>query len=579
MAAVALCAAVSLALYLLLPCVVRPLASSEPSRAHEVFPWVKPVTREMLDAFDGGSPAPFIGCCVALFTTYGCVLRLARGRQPFALQALLFAAGAAFLLSFLFAPVMLSTDVLSYAMYGRVFSAYGSSPYLDVPPPRSDPFYAILRLRYIPSVYGPFWTLLSAGVAKIGGGRIGLTVLLFRMLGCGAALSGAAFTWSALRRHAPERATQGLAMFLWNPLVLIESGLSGHNDATMVALLLLGVALHVRGRKAGAAAAIMLSGLVKFVTGTLVPLYMWMVLREARTWRERRLFLLRGGLAAGAVFVAAVTLGRANTGVPAAHFAASAQFYSNNFHELLLAGVRRLLGEDPASVQAPVTFGSYWVAVTSADVLHADASEKAAALTTLPKSRKLIVIAPHLDADWLRVFDPVTHLKGYVYYPSVDEIPDPDGMDSDPDVAHLEDTLLDWPTVQRANAIIHTTTWALFAAFGLLAAWRTKNFDRFLTWSAAVMLASYYLIMTQFWPWYLLWAVALGALKPQGSPAKLALLLSGCVLTLYVTINYENGDDQWVYVCRSLPALVLPLLLFTILYGFRAARERRLGGL
>ena len=41
------------------------------------------------------------------------------------------------------------------------------------------------------------------------------------------------------------------------------------------------------------------------------------------------------------------------------------------------------------------------------------------------------------------------------------------------------------PTVLAANRIIRGVTWTLFAAFGLLAAWRTTNLETFCIWSAA----------------------------------------------------------------------------------------------
>jgi len=117
------------------------------------------------------------------------------------------------------------------------------------------------------SWYGPLWTLISAGLAWLGGNHVGLTALLFRGLSVGAALGAAALLWSHLRRTVPERAAQGLVLFLWNPLLVIETGLSGHNDAIMLALVLLGVWLHLRGWKVAAVVSLTLSVLVKFLTG------------------------------------------------------------------------------------------------------------------------------------------------------------------------------------------------------------------------------------------------------------------------------------------------------------------------
>ena len=136
---------------------------------------------------------------------------------------------------------------------------------------------------------------------------------------------------------------------------------------------------------------------------------------------------------------------------------------------------------------------------------------------------------------------------------------------TDPQTLLLEKAPMDRPNVKKANAILRAVTWLGFAAFGLLAAWRTVNFTQFLVWSAASLLASYYFIITEIWPWYPNWAIALAAMAPTRLPAKFAMLLSGCVLTLYVTLSYQGSSSEWIYRYRSIPAFVLPLGIFIVL--------------
>src|SRR5207249_8242954 len=139
-------------------------------------------------------------------------------------------------------PAMLSTDIFSYVLYGRIFGLYHGDAYVRLPLHSiDDPYLPLAYDLPWPSWYGPLWTLVSAALALVGRERIGLTVLLFRGLEIGSALLSGLLIWDCLRRTAPRRATQGVAFFLWNPLVVLESGMSGHNDAFMVALLLLGI--------------------------------------------------------------------------------------------------------------------------------------------------------------------------------------------------------------------------------------------------------------------------------------------------------------------------------------------------
>src|SRR5439155_9144469 len=103
------------------------------------------------------------------------------------------------------APVLLSRDVYSYAAYGRISALHHANPYV-VPPSAfpSDPFVRVASREWIdaPSVYGPAFTVISAGVAKFWGGSIAATLLAFKViaaLSVGGACVLAVLTAEALR--------------------------------------------------------------------------------------------------------------------------------------------------------------------------------------------------------------------------------------------------------------------------------------------------------------------------------------------------------------------------------------------
>ncbi len=536
----------------------------------EIFGWLHNLTKPALEALhNSGSRSRawpfFVGICAALFGIYASALKLARDEQGLRAQKLIFLSGAAFLLVQCFAPIMLSSDVFLYALYGRVLAVYHGNPY-DLKPAvaADDPFLNLFGLDYLPSWYGPLWNLISAGVAWLGGGRVGLTILLFRLTAIGAALGCAGLILASLRRLAPERATQGLVFFLWNPLVILETGLSGHNDAVMLLFVMLAVWLHLRGFRAGVVVALLLSALLKFITGMLVPLYLLLVLRQSKTWRERIEFLARSGVAVVLVGLAALTFTKAHSGAATSHAAGAADFYVNNFHGLLFKGLRRALGEDAESVRSPIYFQGWWLAAKTNTDLRGQPAEHGKVCRSLAAGTRVVVIAPQESDLWARAYDPVSHERGFVKTSDFNESARPAYAD---DLAKQFDTMTaERPTPQLANQLLRAVLWLGFAAFGLLCARRTNCLEEFLVWSAAALLASYYLITTGIWPWYANWAVALGALATHRRPARLAALLSGCVLTLYVTIGFEGRFADWVYALRSLPAFVLPLLLFAALY-------------
>ncbi len=569
-----LCAALLVGLHLLLPFTAAPLSQSEPSFAGEVFPWLSVPTKDSLQAHQTATGAfsaamPFVLVCAALFAVYATIFRSLRGVQSLAVQRMVFVAGAAAMLTYIVSPVMFSTDIFAYAMYGRAASVYGGNPYAATMPfPDTDPFFVQYGIEYIPSWYGPIWTFISEGATWCTGERLGVTVLVFRLIAIGCALVTSAFIWGSLRKYSPENATRGLVLFMWNPLLVMETGLSGHNDSVMLALVASGVWLHLRGHKACAVVALTLSALVKFLTGMLVPLYILLVLREAKTWRERIRFVLRSTIPAGAVAFALFHFAKADTDVPVAHSATAPDFYMNNFHELIFKRLRIAVGEEPESAEVGVFFYPYWVQLHEPTALHSARSASSPVLRRVEKDDRLLLIAPDRTA-WPRAYDPVSRRKGNFISDQYDETKRPASADSDVTARELEKPVLEQQTVLRANRILRIVTWLGFAAFGLFAAWRTRSFAEFLVWSGASLLGSYYFIITEIWPWYVNWALALGALAPGRLPARLAMMLSAGVLTLYITLGFAGTRLAWAFPYRGALAFVLPLLIFTALWFLR----------
>jgi hypothetical protein len=391
---------------------------------------------------------------------------------------------------------------------------------------------------------------------------------MFRALEGAAALGCGGLIWLTIRRLAPDRAglaAEGVLLFLWNPLVVIESALGGHNDTCMMLLALVAVWLHVRGWKAGVIVALALSALVKVITWPLVPLYMLMMMRRSGSWRESAEFIGRAALGTVAVVALSVLVARMNPDGLTVHTASSAQFYENNYHELLFKGVRWMLGEPADSLGAPMDFKTWWAATSSKTVLHEGTSNKSKDLARLKPEQRLLVISDEDSDDWLRVYDPVDRLQGYVDWPHLSVSKEPKNAESDPTVQRLSGWPPDWPTVVRANRMIRLVTWGLFVAFGLLAAWKTVDFEGFIVWGTAFFIASQLLVFTKIWPWYVVWPLAYGALKPGSGGMRLAIMLSAGMTVTYAFLDYTNTPYDWLYDYRSVFTIVLPAALFGML--------------
>jgi len=187
----------------------------------------------------------------------------------------------------------------------------------------------------------------------------------------------------------------------------------------------------------------------------------------------------------------------------------------------------------------------------------------------LEDGHPLLVISDEDSDEWLRVYDPADHIQGYVDWPHLTVIAEPPNAEKDPTVKRLSGWPPDWPTVVEANRLIRLVTWSLFVAFGLLAAWKTADFDDFVIWGTAFFLASQLLVFTKIWPWYAVWPLAYGALKPGSLATRLAVMLSAGMLLLYALLDYCNTQWNWVNDYRSIPTIVIPTALFALLLLWR----------
>jgi alpha-1,6-mannosyltransferase len=219
------------------------------------------------------------------------VVLVALTRAPRALSAPVIAlAGLALGVACVAAPPRQSSDLYSYAMYGRILAVHHANPYVAVPALfRHDPLYHLVTpvWRHTPSRYGVLFTLLSALGAWLVGGSVLALRLWFQIAALLALIGVAVVVW---RR---TRSTLALALVVLNPFVLLSVLNGGHNDALVALGLLVGVLLVRDDHLVAGAIVLGATSLVK-VTAFLavVAVVVWLALR--RRWQHAALF---GGVA------------------------------------------------------------------------------------------------------------------------------------------------------------------------------------------------------------------------------------------------------------------------------------------
>lgn len=192
------------------------------------------------------------------------------------------------------APPFLSSDLFDYLSRGRL-EHLGLNPYTHVvdevaADPQMAPFAARSEWTHWPMPYGPLmgtlqWLLTCVDTPW-------LSALLWKLLAAAAHFGcGLAFAQLLARDGGPRAAHRGLALWLWNPLPLLEGVASGHNDVLVALLLLLTAAAAARDRFAPAALAFGAAVLIKHGVSPIAPLLLVLAFCRGR-WRS---FLLGTG--------------------------------------------------------------------------------------------------------------------------------------------------------------------------------------------------------------------------------------------------------------------------------------------
>ena len=201
-------------------------------------------------------------------------------------------------------------DIYAYIAWSDV-ALRGHNPF--VTPPAAIPGYALLRFLDFPNEtvqYGPLWVILSVLLRAPFGSDLLLTMVAFKIVAAASTLGMAWLAYMTLRRTSPGMAVPGMLLLAWNPLLLYEMAGNGHNDATMMVLVMLSVYLHVDGRRRSSVTAMLAAVLVKYVAAILLPLFLVAMLRGAgppRRWLPGAAMFSLGVLAVGLALVAATT--------------------------------------------------------------------------------------------------------------------------------------------------------------------------------------------------------------------------------------------------------------------------------
>lgn len=176
-----------------------------------------------------------------------------------------------------------SYDFFNYIFDAKIITHYHQNPYLqkalDFP---SDPMLSFMRSTHRVYPYGPSWLLFTVPLSFVGLNFFLPTFYLFKALIIGCFLGTVYFIGKILVHLKSKNLSFAMVFFALNPLVIIESLISAHNDIVMIFLAI--SALHFLFKKNYILSIILLilSIGIKFATIILIPFFLFVIYKQIK---------------------------------------------------------------------------------------------------------------------------------------------------------------------------------------------------------------------------------------------------------------------------------------------------------
>ncbi len=152
--------------------------------------------------------------------------------------------------------LVLSYPAFSYDMFNYMFTAktvlvYHKNPYEVMPMQFAsiDPWVGVMRWIHLPSAYTPLWIALSLPAYFFGFGTFLLILWNLKIAAAVFYLLAVKGIYTVLKNVEPDNALVGMAVFALNPLIIIESLVSGHNDIIMMAIAIWSMVFFIRKKQ------------------------------------------------------------------------------------------------------------------------------------------------------------------------------------------------------------------------------------------------------------------------------------------------------------------------------------------
>lgn len=186
-------------------------------------------------------------------------------------------------------PAIFSYDIFNYIATAKVAFFYFENPYIIMPIEfTQDPILQFTHAANKLALYGPVWIILTGVPFILSSGNYLMSIILFKLLTVSFFLGTVLLIWKITKNKF------SVLFFSLNPLVLIETFISSHNDIVMMFLALLSFYFLTSKKIIYAILFLILSILIKYAAIFLLPVFIYTLYKlfngMSIDWRKIWLF-------------------------------------------------------------------------------------------------------------------------------------------------------------------------------------------------------------------------------------------------------------------------------------------------
>jgi len=207
------------------------------------------------------------------FLTYYLFIKLVRSEKLPLKQIFLLIVANVSILLFSY-PAILSFDIFNYIATAKVAFFYHENPYIVMPYEFiGDPLLLFMHAANKVALYAPFWTLLSAIPHLLGFNNFLITLFNLKFFISLFYVAGAFLVWKISKN------IYSVVLFALNPLIVIETLVSSHNDIVMMFFALCAFFFAFKKKFILALLFLFFSIFIKYATIVLLPIFIYMLIK------------------------------------------------------------------------------------------------------------------------------------------------------------------------------------------------------------------------------------------------------------------------------------------------------------